>query len=81
MIITRQLCKAARALVDWNAAELAEKSHVSHDTIRSFESGRTATLSVRNQDAIRRAFASAGISFLENGTVAHGVGVALRELE
>lgn len=71
------MCKAARALVDWTAIDLAKSSGVSHDTIRSFESGRTATLSARNQEAVRTAFSKAGIQFLKNGEVAQGAGVAL----
>lgn len=78
MIIGKRICKAARALVDWTAVELAEHSGVSHDTIRSFESGRTTTLNARNQEAVRTAFTKAGIQFLENGEVAQGAGVVFK---
>lgn len=81
MIITKQMSKAARALIDWNAVELAEKANVSHDTIRSFESGRTATLNARNQEAVISAFEEAGIQFLESGEIASGPGVALKRAE
>jgi len=76
MIISKQMCKAARALSDWTAVDLAKQSGVSHDTIRSFESGRTATLNARNQEAVRAAFGAAGIQFLAGGEVAQGAGVA-----
>lgn len=77
MIINRATCKAARALAEWNAVELAEKSGVPHDTIRSFESGRTVNLNARNQEAVRAAFAAAGVQFLTSGEVAQGAGVAI----
>ena len=81
MIITRQMSKAARALVDWNAVELAERANVSHDTIRSFESGRTATLNAKNQEAVLSAFKAAGVQFLESGDAATGPGIAIKETD
>ena len=78
MIIDRQVCKAARALAEWTAVELAEKSGVPHDTIRSFESGRTKNLNARNQEAIGKALESQGIQFLESGDIASGAGVVLQ---
>ena len=79
MIVSKQICKAARALTEWTAVELANISGVPHDTIRSFESGRTASLNARNQDAILKAFEKHGIQFLESGKTALGVGVTLKE--
>lgn len=77
MRLTLKLCKAARALAGWTAAELAQFSEVPHDTIRAFESGRTKTFTTMNERAIIKAFENAGIEFIpENGG---GAGVRLRD--
>ncbi len=75
--LTSKLTKAARALAGWTAADLSSVSGVAHDTIRSFESGRTKTLTAVNERAIVTAFDAAGIAFIpENGG---GAGVRLKE--
>ena len=71
--------RAARALVGWSAADLAEKSGVSYPTIQRIDatrgpvSGRYETI-----EAIRRALEAAGVQFLEGGQVAAGAGVAIK---
>lgn len=71
--------KAARALVGWTAADLAERSGVSYPTVQRMDatkgmvSGRHDTV-----EAIRKALESAGVQFLEGGQVAAGPGVALK---
>ena len=75
--LTRQQVKAARALLDWTAAALAEAAGVPVDTIRSFESGRTGTLSRGNEAAVRKALGEAGVQLLASGEVAAGPGVAM----
>ena len=74
---TRQI-KAARALLGWSQADLAERSRVSEPTVARLESvdgelgGRESTA-----DKIRAAIESAGIEFIqENGG---GPGVRLRK--
>ncbi len=63
MITIRQL-KAARALLDWSQADLAQASDVSEPTIARLESadgelgGRADT-----REKIRRAFEKAGVEF------------------
>ena len=74
--MTPEQCRAARALLDWGQAELAEKAAVGVVTVRQFEaaahSPRRATLEV-----IKRAFEVAGVEFIdENGG---GPGVRLRK--
>ncbi|KGJ11238.1 transcriptional regulator (plasmid) [Paracoccus versutus] len=76
-VLDRKVCKAARMLIDWKAADLADAATVSHDTLRSFESGRTKALSRENEEAIRKALEAQGVQFLEGGQVAAGPGVAL----
>ncbi len=73
--MTPHQCRAARGLLDWSQAELAQKAAVGIVTVRQFEAAahvpRRATLAV-----IRRAFESAGVEFIdENGG---GPGVRLR---
>lgn len=75
--LNRGTCKAARMLVDWTAAQLADAAAISQDTLRSFESGRTRTLSRENEAAIRQALEAKGVQFLDGGQVAAGPGVAL----
>ena len=73
--LDRANCKAARALAEWTAAQLAAAAGVPVDTIRSFESGRTRTLSRENESAIRKALQASGVQFLNAGSVAGGPGV------
>ncbi len=75
-MITPAQCRAARALLEWNQQELAQRARVGIVTVHQFESGvsepRRATL-----DAIRRAFESAGVEFIDgNGG---GPGLRLRK--
>jgi transcriptional regulator with XRE-family HTH domain len=77
LVTTRQV-KAARALLGWSQADLAERSGVSEPTVARLESvdgelgGREGTT-----DKIRGAIESAGIRFIdENGG---GSGVRLRK--
>jgi ribosome-binding protein aMBF1 (putative translation factor) len=74
--MTREQCKAARGLLDWGQADLAEKAAVGVVTVRHFEAGdhtpRRATL-----DVIKRALEAAGVEFIdENGG---GPGVRLQK--
>ncbi|WP_424944302.1 helix-turn-helix domain-containing protein [Aliiroseovarius crassostreae] len=78
MLITKEISKAARGLVGWSANNLAVAAGISPDTIRSFESGRTRSLSAENQDAVKKALEAAGVQFLESGDAATGPGVALK---
>jgi hypothetical protein len=70
--------RAARALVRWSAAELAEASALGANTIRRAEVADGETpLTTANDQAIRRALEAAGVEFIdENGG---GPGVRLRK--
>jgi transcriptional regulator with XRE-family HTH domain len=72
-MITAEQCRAARGLLDWSQAKLADKAGVGIVTVRQFESGlhepRRATL-----DVIKRAFAAAGVEFIDQ----NGGGPGLR---
>jgi transcriptional regulator with XRE-family HTH domain len=76
--LTGPQMRAARALIGWTAEELSRNSTVSLRTIQRAEliSGRTS-MTEPNELAIRRAFQSAGVEFIdENGG---GPGVRLRK--
>jgi len=73
-MITSAQCRAARGLLQWSQAQLAEAAKVGIVTVRQFETGgaepRRATL-----DVIERALEAAGVQFIpENGG---GAGVRL----
>jgi predicted transcriptional regulator len=76
LMITAEQCRAARALLDWGQADLADKAGVGVVTIRQLEAGghdaRRATLQV-----VRHALERAGVEFIdENGG---GPGARLRK--
>ena len=75
-MVTPEQCRAARGLLGWSQADLAQKAAVGIVTVRHLEAGahvpRRATL-----DVIRRSLESAGVEFIdENG---RGPGVRLRK--
>jgi hypothetical protein len=72
--------RAARGLVKWSAGDLARQSSVSLRTIRRAELAELhTTLTAPNDLAIRRAFESAGVEFIdENGG---GAGVRQRKVD
>lgn len=79
-MVTAAQIRAARALLGWNGAQLAEAAGVSLQTIRRMESelgpGRS---SAANVDAVRRALETAGVQFLEpDDVLGGGPGVRLK---
>lgn len=62
MAITQQESKAARGLLDWSQADLAEASLIGPSTLRNFENGSRRTTSA-NLTAIHNAFVKAGVIF------------------
>jgi hypothetical protein len=76
-MLTSAQIRAARALLRWSAADLAEHCSLGVTTIRRAEltDGKTS-LTVSNDLAVRRALEQAGVEFIgENGG---GAGVRLR---
>ena len=74
--ITREQCRAARALIDWSQADLAAAAHVARQTVVDFERGARMPYQ-NNLSAIRTACETAGITFIsENGG---GPGVRLKK--
>lgn len=79
MILGRQIA-AARALVGIGQKELAEQANISIPTLKRMEaSDGRATGLANNVAAVRAALEAAGITFLDNGEVSPGPGVALRQ--
>jgi transcriptional regulator with XRE-family HTH domain len=76
-VLSSAQIRAARALLRWSAAELARASALGVNTIRRAEASEgLPSLTAANELAIRRAFQSAGVVFIdENGG---GRGVRLR---
>ena len=63
---TPQQIKAARALLGWRQADLAQHSGVPEVTVKNVERGAHSPR-VTTMKAIRKAFERAGIEFSENG--------------
>ena len=67
-----ELCRAARGLLDWTQAELAERAGVSRSTVREFEASlHHAHRATAAQ--IRAALEQAGVAFVEVDGVGPGV--------
>jgi len=66
-IINSNLIRTARALLDWTAKDLAEKSGVSVATIQRLESGKTESknLTIDNYNRIISSLTEAGIEFTQ----------------
>jgi predicted transcriptional regulator len=78
LAITSELIRAARALLRWEQRDLAQASGVSLPTIKRLE-GTPGRLAAHGSTvtALRRAFESAGVEFIDgNGG---GPGVRLRK--
>ena len=76
MSILPSQCRAARALIDMDQAELARRAVVPRHIITDFENG-SLTPSANNLAAIRAALEAVGVIFIdENG---EGPGVRLRK--
>jgi transcriptional regulator with XRE-family HTH domain len=67
--LTSAQIRAARALIRWSAAQLAERTSVGVTTIRRAELTASETKLTRvNDQAIRRVLEAAGVEFIdENG--------------
>ncbi|WP_105433179.1 helix-turn-helix transcriptional regulator [Neorhizobium sp. T6_25] len=81
-ILTPQLSKAARGLLDWSQEELSEKAGVGLRSVSRFESkGGTATPVVRQK--LYEAFKQGGIEFIASNSMTKdldGLGLRFRPL-
>lgn len=76
--LTSAQIRAARALLDWSASDLARAAAIGVNTVRRAEiAGEAKSMTIANDLAVRRALEEAGVEFIdENGG---GVGVRLRK--
>lgn len=65
--------RAARALLDWTAQDLAAASGLSLSTIRRLEDGGSDAVAIQSVATAREALEAAGIRFLDDHTGAIGV--------
>lgn len=66
-MLTREQCRAGRAMLDWSRGDLAKACGLSERTITDFERGARDP-HANNLAAIVRAFEAAGLEFIpENG--------------
>ena len=61
--------RAARGFLNWSQKDLADRSGVSHPTIKRMETKGLDTCNHGNVEAVRRALEEAGISFMADGCV------------
>jgi hypothetical protein len=76
MSITIEQCRAARALLNWSAAELAEQAKVGIATIRRFEGG--LAVQAASKEALKGALEASGVTFIDGGDVSPIGGVGAR---
>ncbi|WP_267428182.1 helix-turn-helix transcriptional regulator [Methylobacterium sp. GC_Met_2] len=75
MAITRDQCRAGRALLEWTQDHLAKVSNVSKKTLADFEAGKRTPYD-RTLADLERALEGAGLEFIpENGG---GAGIRFR---
>lgn len=73
-MITREQSRAARALLDWTIADLADKASITAEaTVRHFESG-LRPLTEDKVKKLRTAFEKAGIEFIGDGESSGALG-------
>jgi transcriptional regulator with XRE-family HTH domain len=70
-------CRAARALLNWTQAELAERTAISAVSIRAFEKG--GEMRESNLRLLKLTFEAAGVVFQDEGElISGGLGVRFR---
>lgn len=65
MLLTPEMCRAARALLSWKSHQLASAAGLGPATVRRFESGGTIRLS--SVEAMFEALQGAGLEFIPAG--------------
>lgn len=78
-MISPEQSRAARAWLNWNQGQLAERASISLSTVRDFELGKRVPIK-NNLDAMRQALEAAGIEFQFNDD-GKALGVAVRRAQ
>ncbi|PZQ82096.1 MAG: hypothetical protein DI549_12045 [Ancylobacter novellus] len=80
LALAPELCRAARALLGWAPAELAERARVTPGWLEEFERGREPGIDAdpNEVERLRAALEDAGIDFLAPGEPSSGGGAGLR---
>jgi DNA-binding XRE family transcriptional regulator len=71
-ILSPELCRAARGLLDWTQSDLAHAAEVSRSTIRDFE-GHRHEIHRATSAQLRRAFEENAVVFVSIDDVGPGV--------
>ena len=71
--------RAARALIGWSQAKLAETAGVPVSTINAFETGAPDRIANEAVDKMRAALEAAGVVFIPKEDGGGGIGVRLHE--
>jgi DNA-binding XRE family transcriptional regulator len=71
-ILSPELCRAARGLLDWTQSDLAEAAEVSRSTIRDFE-GHRHDIHRATSAQLRRAFEDNAVVFVMVDDIGSGV--------
>ena len=74
-MLTPELTRAARALLNWTQTDLAQRSNLALSTVRDYESGKRQLL-INNLAGIQLALENEGIVFDD----CFGQGIALRRV-
>ena len=76
MLLTPELCRAARALLNWDRHQLAEAAELNLETIDRFEAGGVVPLG--SVETMLEALQGAGLEFIPAGQKSLGGGPGLR---
>ena len=78
MLLTPELCRAARALLNWSAHQLAGAAGLGRATVKRFEAGGMVRLS--SVEAMLQALQDAGLEFIPAGGKSLDGGPGLRTI-
>lgn len=80
LAIAASQCRAARAMLNWSAQDLAERANVTADWLEAFEQEREPGVDFDPNEAerLRVALEGGGIDFLDSGLPSAGGGLGLR---
>ena len=76
MLLTPELCRAARALLNWDKSQLADAAELGTATVSRFEKGGVVPLEA--VEAMLQALQRAGLEFIPAGGNSMGGGPGLR---